>query len=131
LPTKPEPDKNTAVASVGMGGGAFGLEGTWAHDIPGNDGKDQTLIIKGTRDADGKMHFELAQQYFSYKPMFTESTVKEEQVEICFKMVLYGDETDISPYTLTYVLRETNGVWSGQFIQSWKPSPVNVTLKKQ
>jgi len=107
------------------------LTGTWTHNIPWIDGQERTLILKGTQDAQGRMHFEFAQPPFSYKPIFTALTVRQGQVEIMFKMVLYSDESDVSRHTLQYVLKERNGIWSGQLLQSWVNSPVEVTLKKE
>jgi len=46
-------------------------------------------------------------------------------------MVLYSDESNVSRHTLQYVLREKNGIWSGQLLQSWVNTPVEVTLKKE
>ena len=107
------------------------LTGTWTHNIPWIDARERTLILKGTQDAQGKMHFEFVKPPFSYKPIFTALSVQRGQVEIMFKMVLYSDELDVSRHTLQYVLREKNGIWSGQFLQSWVDSPVQVTLKKE
>ena len=107
------------------------LLGTWTHNIPWNDGKERTLILTGSRDAHGKAHFEMVQKAFSYKPIFTKYNVSHGQVEIAFKMVLYADESDVSPHTLKYVLRQSKGTWSGQFYESWEKSPVDVTLEKK
>jgi len=107
------------------------LTGTWTHNIPWNDGRERTLVLKGTQDAEGKMHFEFVQPPFSYKPIFTALNIRQGQLEIMFKMVLYSDESDVSRHTLEYVLREKNGIWSGQFLQSWVNSPVEVTLKRE
>jgi hypothetical protein len=107
------------------------IVGTWSHNVPWNDGKERTLILKGSQDTEGKAYFEFVQQPFSYKPIFTGFNVRQGRVEISFKMVLYSDESDVSPHTLRYVLRERNGIWSGQFFQSWEKSPVDVRLKKQ
>jgi hypothetical protein len=76
------------------------------------------------------MRFELIQQPFSYKPIFTEFTPNSEQFEIRFKMVEYDNESHVSPHTLRYVLSLREGAWSGQLIQSWA-APLDVTLHKQ
>jgi hypothetical protein len=110
---------------------AHKLTGTWSHNIPWNDGRETKLILKGTQDAQGKMHFELVQPQFSYRPIFAAMEIRRGQVNIMFRMVLYSDELDVSRHTLQYVLREKNGVWSGQFLQSWVERPVEVTLKKE
>jgi hypothetical protein len=106
------------------------IAGTWTHDIPWNDGRKRTLILKASEDLQGKLSFEFDRPPFSYKPVFTNMNVTHGHVEICFKMVLYADESDVSPHTLKYILTEKNGVWSGQFFQSWVNSPVEVTLKR-
>ena len=106
------------------------IAGTWTHDIPWNDGRKRTLTLKGSQDLQGKISFEFIRPPFSYKPVFTDMNVTHGRVEICFKMVLYADESDVSRHTLKYVLTEKNGVWSGQFFQSWVNSPVDVTLKR-
>ena len=107
------------------------ISGTWTHDIPWNDGGKRTLTLKASQDAQGKLSFEFIRPPFSYKPVFTELNVRHDHVEICFKMVLYADESDVSPHTLKYVLTEKRGVWSGQFLQSWVKSPVDVRLKRE
>jgi hypothetical protein len=107
------------------------IEGTWTHNIPWIDGQERTLTLKASRDAHGKLSFDFIHPPFSYKPVFTALAVRQGRVEIPFKMVLYADESDVSPHTLKYVLTENGGVWSGQFFQSWVSSPVNVTLKRK
>lgn len=107
------------------------IAGTWTHDIPWNDGGRRTLTLRASQDAQGKPFFEFVRPPFSYKPVFTELTVTHGRVEVGFKMVLYSDESNVSPHTLKYILTEKGGVWSGQFIQSWVSSPVNVTLKRK
>lgn len=105
--------------------------GTWTHNIPWIDGKERTLILKCSQDAQGGVHCEFVQQFFSYRPVFTECIATGGQIEIRFKMVLYDKPSNVSPHTLKYVLREGNGGWSGQFFQSWVKSPVDVILRKQ
>ncbi len=107
------------------------LTGTWSHNIPWNDGRDRKLLLKGTQDAHGKMHFEFVRPPFSYKPIFAALNVRQGQVEIMFKMVLYSDESEVSRHSIQYVLKEKNGIWSGRLLQSWVELPVEVTLEKE
>lgn len=104
--------------------------GTWYHKVPWNDGTEKTLILKASKNSDGKIVFGFLQQYYSYKPIFSKYSLKDDQIKIFFKMVLYADETDISNYKIEYLLRENGDVLTGQLFQSWK-APVNVTLKRQ
>ena len=107
------------------------LAGTWTHNIRWIDGRDRKLVLKGTQDAHGKMRFEFVRPPFSYKPIFAAMNIRQSQVEIMFKMVLYSDESEVSRHTIQYVLRQKNGIWSGRFLQSWVESPVEVTLEKE
>jgi hypothetical protein len=107
------------------------IEGTWAHNIPWNDGRERTLSMKATQDDQGKLSFELLHTPFSYRPVFTGLNLRGSTVEISFKMVLYADASNVSPHTLKYLLTEKHGVWSGQLYQSWVKAPVDVTLERK
>jgi hypothetical protein len=106
----------------------FALDGVWMHQIPWNDGQDRTLILRGTRDEEGKIFVEFLQQFYSYKPIFAEYTESDHQAEIRFNMVMYGDETNVTEHTLRYALKEETGLWSGQLFHSWEPQPYDITL---
>jgi hypothetical protein len=110
---------------------AFGLEGTWTHNIPWpDDGTERTVILTGSRNGEGKPEFEMEARFFSYKPVFTKYLARDGRVEIHFKMVLKHDQASVSDHTLKYVLNQANGVWSGRFIESWAESHIEVTLKE-
>jgi hypothetical protein len=107
-----------------------GLQGKWTHTMPWNDGKDRTVILQYVKDQDGRERFEFVQQYWSYKPVFTEQVKNGDETELRFKMVLYSDESDVSPHTLRYVLKEEDGHWVGKLFESWTETPYDVVLTR-
>ena len=107
------------------------LAGTWTHNIRWIDGRDRKLVLKGTQDAHGKMRFEFVRPPFSYKPIFAAMNIRQSQVEIMFKMVLYSDESDISRHMLQYVVRGKEGIGWADFFSRGVESALEVTLKKE
>lgn len=102
------------------------IEGTWSHLV---DGK--TNILRGYKDSSGNMHLDFIEQYYSYQPIFESYAINDNQVEVEFRMVLYSDPSNISGYTITYILfRQEGNMIYGQLNRNWD-SPREIVLVKQ
>jgi hypothetical protein len=107
-----------------------GMLGKWKHSLPGSDGKDRTVVLEYIRDQDGRERFEFLQQDWPDKPVFVEQVKNGNETELRFKMVSYADESQVTPHTLRYVLKEEDGQWVGKLFESWTETPYDVVLTR-
>jgi len=101
------------------------FEGTWSHS-PKIAGKERIHILRCSKDDTGRLRFDFLRQYYSYEPIFTECSVRNDQIEIKFKLTTYATGYD-SKYSIKYILKSEEGSLVGQLYESWR-EPVDVTL---
>jgi len=101
------------------------FEGTWSHS-PKIAGKKRIHILRCSKDDTGRLRFSFLKQYYSYEPVFTEYSVRDNQIEIKFKLTTYASGYD-SKYSIKYILKPEEGSLVGQLHESWR-EPVDVTL---
>lgn len=55
--------------------------------------------------------------------------VDGDRVVLSFRLVLYADDTDVSPYSIHYELKKVGETWLGEMSESWE-KPRQVTLER-
>ena len=101
------------------------FEGTWFHS-PIVLGKERIHVLRCSKDDTGRLRFEFLKQYYSYEPIFTEYSIRKNQIEINFKLTGYGTGHD-SKYNIKYILKAQGSSLVGKMYESWR-EPVEVTL---
>lgn len=101
------------------------FEGTWSHS-PKILGKERTHVFRCSKDSKGRLKFDFLKQYYSYEPIFTEHSIRDNQIEIKFKLTTYSTGYD-SKYSIKYVLRAEGDFLVGKMHESWR-EPVDVIL---